>query len=122
MHEFSIVRSRLVQVREAASPLAEAAVEEVVVSIGPLAGVEPMLFASAFELLTDNTPFRATRLVIEHSPLRLTCQDCGHDFETDGVAFACPACASVRTQVIAGDGIILRRLVLRECQPEEAVP
>jgi hydrogenase nickel incorporation protein HypA/HybF len=122
MHELSLVRSLLAQVREAASPHADAAVDEVVISIGPLAGVEPLLFASAFESLTVNTVYCGTRLVIEKSPLRLNCQSCGYEFETEQVDFACTACASVRTRVIAGDGVILRRVVLREWQPEEAVP
>ena len=122
MHEYSLVRSLLAQVREAASPHADEVVDEVVISIGLLAGVEPLLLASAFEFLSMNTAYCRTRLVIELSPLRLTCQSCGYEFETEQVDFVCPACASVRTRVIAGDGVILRRLVLREWQPEEAVP
>lgn len=120
MHEYSLVRSLLTQVREAARPHVDSVLDEVVISIGPLAGVEPLLLASAFESLTTNTEYRGTRLVIEQPPLRLECQSCECGFETEQVDFVCPACASVRTRVIAGDGVILLRLVLRELQPEEA--
>jgi hydrogenase nickel incorporation protein HypA/HybF len=122
MHEQSLVRALLAQVREAASRHADSAVEVVVVSTGPLSGVEPVLLAGAFERLTGDTPYRNTRLVIEPSPVQLSCQACGCEFETEQADLVCPACASARTRVLAGDGVILRRLVLRELQPEEAAP
>jgi hydrogenase nickel incorporation protein HypA/HybF len=120
MHEYSLVRALLSQIREAAGPYPDAAVDEVVVAIGPLSGVEPLLVASAFECLVRDTPFQAARLVIEHTPLRLACQVCGNEYETSDVAFQCPSCLSVRTKVLAGDEVVLRRLMLCDLEPQEA--
>ena len=118
MHESSLVRALVAQVREACQPYSSMDIEQVVVAIGPLAGVEPLLVASAFELLTRDTDLEHARLVIQQVPLRLACQSCGGEHESDEITFVCPSCASRRTQVIAGDGMILRHILLRE--PEEA--
>jgi hydrogenase nickel incorporation protein HypA/HybF len=120
MHEYSLVRALLEQVREAAAPHADADLKEVVISIGLLAGVEPVLVASAFASLVRDTAYSATQLVVEHTALRLLCQRCGCEYETMEVAFHCPVCSSVHTQVIDGDSVVLRRLVLSERQTEEA--
>ena len=118
MHESSLVRALLTQVREACQPYSPIDIEQVVIAIGPLAGVEPLLVASAFDLLTRETDLEHARLVIQQVPLRLACQSCGGENESDEITFVCPSCSSPRTQVIAGDGMILRHIILRE--PQEA--
>ncbi|HUE69702.1 MAG TPA: hydrogenase maturation nickel metallochaperone HypA [Pirellulaceae bacterium] len=118
MHEQSLVRDLLAQVRETAASSA-GQVEEVLVAIGPLSGVEPLLVASAFEQLTQGTEMAGARLVIEETPLRLACRDCGAEFETGDIDFACPRCRSCRTRVVAGEHVILRSLVVCEPQSEE---
>jgi hydrogenase nickel incorporation protein HypA/HybF len=120
MHESSLVRTLLAQVREACQPYSPNDIDEVVVAIGPMAGVEPLLVASAFELITRATDLAHARLIIQHVPLRLACQSCGGEHESDEIRFACPRCASPRTRVIAGDGMILRHIILRT--PQEAAP
>ncbi len=49
MHEVSLVCSLLAQVIEVAKPLTTDSIHRVVVSIGPLSGVEPLLVAQAFQ-------------------------------------------------------------------------
>lgn len=120
MHEQSLVRALLSQVRAACHPHRAEDAEEVVVAIGPLAGVEPLLVESAFELLTRDSDLAAARITIELTPLQLSCESCSDTFETGEIAFDCPHCGSLRTRVIAGDGMVLRRIVLRE--PEGASP
>ncbi|HEX5103158.1 MAG TPA: hydrogenase maturation nickel metallochaperone HypA [Pirellulaceae bacterium] len=112
MHESSLVRSLLERVREVCEPAPLAEVEEVVVAIGPLAGVEPLLVASAFELQTRDTGLEQTRLRIEQVPLRLTCVSCGAAWERDEIEFACPACNCNQTRVVSGEGMIIRHIVL----------
>ena len=120
MHESSLVRALLTQVREACQPYSPIDIEQVVIAIGPLAGAEPLLVASAFELLTRDTDLQHARLVIRQVPLRLACQSCGDEYESDEIRFICPGCASPRTKVVAGDGMILRHIIVRE--PQEAAP
>lgn len=121
MHEQSLVRSLLAQVRQAASSAA-GVVEQVVVAIGPLSGVEPLLVAGAFDLLTQGTELADARLVIEETPLSLLCRDCGEEFETDEIDFACPRCGSRCTRVVSGEHVILRSIVVCVPQPEEIAP
>lgn len=120
MHEHSLVKSLLSQVSQLAAEHAADAVEEIVVAAGPLAGVEPLLLASAFEQLATDDLFRLARLTIDEPSLELGCQSCGTTFESDVFVFACPACGSQETRVICGDGLILRRVVLRLPQLVEA--
>lgn len=122
MHEQSLVRALLSQVRAACDPLRASDAVEVVVAIGPLAGVEPLLVESAFELLTRDSDLAAARISIEQTPLQLSCQSCSATFETWEIAFDCPGCGSLRTRIISGDGMVLRRIILREPQPEGASP
>jgi hydrogenase nickel incorporation protein HypA/HybF len=120
MHESSLVRCLLEQVRQACEPAPLAEIEEVVVSIGPLAGVEPLLVASAFDFVTRDTCLKQARLRIECVPLGLVCESCGSEWERDEIDFACPTCSSNRTRVLSGEGMILRHIVLKTTH--EAVP
>lgn len=120
MHEHSLVRSLLAQVRQLAADHGADFVEEVVVAAGPLAGVEPLLLASAFEQLATDELFRLAQLTIEQPLLELCCPSCGQSFEPVGFVFACPGCGSCETHVTRGDGVILRRVALRLPQHVEA--
>jgi hydrogenase nickel incorporation protein HypA/HybF len=65
MHESSLVRALLTQIREACQPHSPIDIHEVFIAIGPLAGVEPLLVASAFDLFTRDTDLQDARLVIQ---------------------------------------------------------
>jgi hydrogenase nickel incorporation protein HypA/HybF len=120
MHEQSLVRSLLAQVEQIAAKHRANEVDEVVIAVGSLAGFEPLLLASAFERLAASDLFRRTRLTIEHEPLTLVCQNCGDTFAPAEFVFTCPGCASQKTRVIRGEGVILKNVALRLPQLEEA--
>lgn len=118
MHEQSLVSALLAQVRQIAADHEADVVDEVVVEVGLLAGVEPLLMASAFERLATGTMFGKARLKIEQPALELRCRDCDWAFEVSDFALACPRCESGRTSVIRGDGLILRTVTLRTATPK----
>jgi hydrogenase nickel incorporation protein HypA/HybF len=119
VHEHSLVRSLLSQVEQLAADHGATAVEEIVVAVGALAGVEPLLLASAFEQLASDKWFHHTKLSVEREPLALVCEDCGATFEPDGFAFACRSCSSKETRVLRGEGVVLRNVALRLPQAQE---
>jgi hydrogenase nickel incorporation protein HypA/HybF len=119
VHEHSLVRSLLSQVVPLATDHDATAVEEIVVAVGALAGVEPLLLASAFEQLATGDLFHHTRLSVEHEALALTCACCGAIFEPDGFVFACGSCGSHETRVLRGEGVVLCSVALRLPQTEE---
>jgi hydrogenase nickel incorporation protein HypA/HybF len=119
MHEQSLVRTILAQVEQLAADHGASAVEEVVVTVGALAGVEPLLLSGAFEMLATGDIFRRAKLTIELEPLVLACASCSETFEPSGFAFACRCCGSGETRAVRGEGVILRNVALRLCEAEE---
>jgi hydrogenase nickel incorporation protein HypA/HybF len=103
MHEISLVREMLMQVKQA---MAENSVEKVTaihIEVGPLSGVEPLLVEQAYRLLVPTTEFDSTLLRIDQPALMAVCLDCQREFEVINFKFTCPGCASHRVQVISGD-------------------
>ncbi len=110
MHEVSLVRSLLVQVIEAAKSLPPAAIRRIVVSIGPLSGVEPLLVAQAFQFKKDEFGLESCELEIEESRLEGQCLECTHEFEIMDFVFRCPTCRSTSIRVTQGDRVLFLRL------------
>ena len=116
MHEYSLAKALAEQVREIARLHFATAVTEIVVAAGPLAGVEPLLLAGAFEQIALDELLCQSRLIIEEVPLEIHCDACESDSELKEFAFRCPNCGADATRVVGGDAVILRHVVL--CQPE----
>ena len=112
MHETSLVRSMIRQVRQLASQHGGGQVSEVLLEIGPLSGVEPWLMQSAWREQSAETEFASTVLRIDEVPLTVRCGACDHDFESVDFNFRCPRCRSGDTHVIRGEGLMLQCITL----------
>jgi hydrogenase nickel incorporation protein HypA/HybF len=126
MHERSLVRSLIQQVRQIAADNGGGPVRKIFVQIGPLGGVEPELVLTAWEELRhdasdDDAMLAETLLAIEQVPLVARCRNCEITFEPTNFRFRCPACGSVRTETISGDGVMLDRIELADVS-EGALP
>jgi len=108
MHETSLVSALMQQVEAAAMELRASAVHRIRVRIGELAGVEPQLFASAFELFRERTICAAARLEIVTAAAAWTCPGCGAAI-APGQVLRCPDCA-LPARLASGDEIILERI------------
>lgn len=106
MHEQSLVRNLLKQVAEICCQHAAQRVSEVRVELGPLSGVEPLLLASAFELLKPDTPAANAKLVIDEVRLLAECETCHNQFEIGDYVFRCPTCDG-NVKIICGDEFFL---------------
>ena len=122
MHEASLVRSLLDQVRRLADAQRAEAVERIEIEIGPLSGVVAELMASAFRDLRPELGFTGTELVIEQVSLLAECPDCGGRFELVDFDFHCPRGCTGRVRVIQGEGCILKRVTLRVPDEESKEP
>lgn len=107
MHELNICRALLAQLEPLAAARRAVAIRRVVLRIGPLAGVEPRLLASAFPLASAGTVAEGAALEIEAAPLRVRCLDCGTESAATPNRLACSACGSLQTQLISGDELLL---------------
>lgn len=108
MHEYSIVSALLEQVDATAREQKAIAVHGIRVRIGELAGVEPDLFSSAFELCRERTICAQAVLEVTRSPAVWECPDCGQPI-ANGEILRCPLC-NHPAQMSSGDEIMLERI------------
>ena len=114
MHEYSLVRSLLRQVQAILQHEGSVKATEITVAIGPLAGVEPVLFQQAFEQLAPSFGVSDAEMAIRQPVLTARCNDCKHDFEVIRFLFQCPLCQSREVRVISGEEIRLLDITVIE--------
>ena len=112
MHELSVCMSLLEQVSALASERSAKNVVKIELDIGPLSGVEAELLRNAYPIAAADTIAESAELVIHEVDIVVRCSDC--DAETAAVPnrLVCGSCGSIRTQVVSGDEMILKRLEL----------
>ena len=110
MHEYSLVRNLLDQVEAHARAQGATAVRRVTVGMGELAGVDPGLFATAFEMFRTAGPYRDTELCIRRVEARWVCGGCGSRIPR-GEVLRCASCGTP-ARLAAGDELILERIEL----------
>ena len=110
MHEYSIVQSLLASVTATAQAHGATAVQRVQVRIGELAGVDPGLLVSAFEMCRVATVCAEAVLEVETVAAQWQCGACGRVIVA-GEVLRCPACGAV-ARLAGGDEIILERVEL----------
>lgn len=117
MHEWSFARKLLQQAAAICHEQVARHCLEVRVQIGPLAGIEASLLASAFEQLTGEHELSRTRLVIEQTPLVVRCRDCEAESELSDFDFYCRVCCSRAVRVVAGDQLHLVSVTVDDAAP-----
>jgi len=110
MHEYSLVQALLQRVGEEARARGAVAVHRVAVRIGPLAGVERRLFATAFGLCRADGLCDGAELVIAGDDVAWTCAVCGAGLTATG-APVCPTCG-LPARLTGGDELMLDRIDL----------
>ncbi len=110
MHEYSLVQALLERVEEKARALHASTVHRITVRIGPLAGVEAVLFANAYEMCRAGTLCAAAELAISGEPVTWSCPSCGIELPA-GERLVCPRCGSP-ARLASGDALVLERIEL----------
>ena len=109
MHEYSIVQSLVDSVASAVGTR-DAAVAEVHVAIGELAGVDCGLLTTAYEVFRGGTLCEHAALAIERIPARWECPRCKGAIAR-GAFLRCVSC-NEPARLAAGDEIVLQRIEL----------
>ncbi|MFN2376600.1 MAG: hydrogenase maturation nickel metallochaperone HypA [Candidatus Binatia bacterium] len=110
MHEYSLVQALLDRIETEARARAASGVHRVTVRIGRLGGVEPGLFATAFEMSRVGTLCEHAELEVKTEEVRWECSVCGGDIPP-GRVLACPSCGWP-ARMATGDALVLERLDL----------
>ena len=77
MHELAVCQGLLSQVDRIAREHEARRVDRIVLSIGPLSGVEPPLLDRAFEIARMGTVAQDAVLEIQTGPVVVECRTCG---------------------------------------------
>lgn len=112
MHEMSICQGLISQVERIAEDKGASQVDSIVLSIGPLSGVEPELLERAFVVAKADTVARNAKLEIETGPILVECTNCGASGEAEVNKLICGSCHSWQVNLKQGDELLLMRLEL----------
>ena len=110
MHEMSICQGLIRQVEGFARENRAKRVDLIVLSIGPLAGVEPELLQRAFTVARMESVAEEAELVIETGPVMVECRGCGSSGEAQVNSLLCPSCGDWKVNLVQGDEMLLMRL------------
>lgn len=110
MHEFSLMTSVLDAVEISAKEHKAQKVVEVRLVIGEMAEVLDDAMDFAFEALTPGTIVEGARLIMTKVVPKSRCIACGREFEHDRFHFACPACDSLATELLAGKELYIESI------------
>jgi hydrogenase nickel incorporation protein HypA/HybF len=110
VHEASLVDALFDQVDQAMGPHPSGSVRLLIVRIGELAGVEPELFRTAFEVLRGPRGHEQAILELVHEAAVWSCASCATRVPRGGM-LRCEACGG-SVELGCGGDIILDRIEL----------
>jgi hydrogenase nickel incorporation protein HypA/HybF len=119
MHERSLVKSLIRQVKDLSREHAGDHVLSIHVRIGEFSGVDADLLSAAYEELAQGTPLSSGQLEIQKVPLEAVCQQCGHQFRVERFRFECDKCGSRRLELRGGEELLLESVTFEENQDDE---
>jgi hydrogenase nickel incorporation protein HypA/HybF len=112
VHELSVCVALIEQVERYANEHRASGVEQIVLRIGPLSGIETPLLETAYPLAAAGSIAEGAELVVKAAPVRVECTQCGEVSEVPTNRLLCGHCGSFCTRVTSGEDMILERLVL----------
>ncbi|MEO0254633.1 MAG: hydrogenase maturation nickel metallochaperone HypA [candidate division WOR-3 bacterium] len=112
MHEYSLANNLIELLREQKKEKKAKKILKVELDFGKLSGAEPVLFEEAFEILKKETEFKETELKINLIEPEIKCLKCGKTFNTPYFPFLCPFCENFGGEIIKGDKIFIKSLVI----------
>jgi len=110
MHELAVCQGLINHAERIARDEGGSQVDNIVLSIGPLSGVEPPLLERAFEIARMGTMAEHAELEIQTGPIVVKCRICGSSGEAGSNRLLCQNCGDWRVNVEQGDEMLLLRL------------
>ena len=112
MHELSVCLSLLREGERVARENNAGRVTRIVVTVGPLSGVEPDLLRNAYPLAVAGTVAEDAEFQIDLSEIVVKCSKCGTESPARPNRLICGECGDYRTELVSGDEMILQSLEL----------
>jgi hydrogenase nickel incorporation protein HypA/HybF len=114
VHEYSIARTLIQQVKELLAKHAGDQITEVRVSVGEFSGIEADLLSMAYEMLVEGTSLSISKLLVSRVPLAARCGQCDYEFRIERFKFVCPRCNDRRVVVVRGEEMVLESVVMEQ--------
>ncbi|MCF6170105.1 MAG: hydrogenase maturation nickel metallochaperone HypA [Bacteroidales bacterium] len=112
MHEFSIALS-IIEIAEDEAKKANAnAVNELVLDVGALSGIEFEALETAMEMATRNTLLEKAEIKINKIKALAKCNDCLAEFEIENIFDSCPDCTGLFHEILSGKELKVKSLVV----------
>lgn len=112
MHEFSIAISIIEIAEDEARKAKGTAVNELVLDIGTMSGIEFLALETALEMAVKNTMLEKAKIQINKIQAQAKCSNCAHEFEIDSAFDPCPKCGSLFHQILIGKELKVKSLVV----------
>jgi len=112
MHELAVCQGLMGQVEQIARRENAERITHILLSIGPLSGVEATLLKDAFPIAAAGTVAEDADLAIEEQAVRVKCLSCGAESEASANRLLCAACGDYRTRLVSGDEMLLMSVEL----------
>ena len=109
MHEYSLIQSLVTRVEAEARARRASSVHRVVVALGELSGVDPELFATAYETFRAGTLCEGAPLEVRRIEARWACSGCGREIRR-GQVLTCDGCGLPARIAQGGDEIVLETI------------
>ena len=110
MHELAVCQGLINEVERLAQEHRASRIDSIVLSIGPLSGIEPHLLKQAFSIARLETVAENAELEIETGPVIVECRSCGASGEVLPNRLLCPSCGDWQVNMKQGDELLLLRL------------
>lgn len=85
-------------------------VDKINLTIGKMQHLNEMILQNGFEAVKENTVAADAKLVLEWKPVRLSCNECHHEFQPSDHDFSCPLCGSGFTEIIQGYELFIKSI------------
>ena len=110
MHELSVCQALIERGERVARENDASRVVSIVISVGPLSGVEPQLLEHAYPLAAAGTIAEHATLTVETVPVRVRCRKCAAETVAEPNRIVCGACGDWQVDVTEGEEMLLRRV------------
>jgi hydrogenase nickel incorporation protein HypA/HybF len=110
MHELAVCQALIEQVERVARQNDARRVVSIVITVGPLSGVEPQLLEHAYPIAAAGTIAEHASLVVETVPVRVRCRTCSAETDAQPNSIVCGACGDWQVDVTGGEEMLLRRV------------
>ena len=114
MHEIGIVRSMCRTVLDYMEENNVAAISEIVCEVGELSLVIPQYVEKLFPHVSEGTPLKGAKLILETVPGMAECDDCDEIFNVIEHEGYCPNCGSFEKTVLTGKDFTIKEIHIPE--------